>query len=263
MIVRDTPYPDGMPCWVDLRVPDPRMAMDFYGALFGWAFADQGDETGNYLLCLVNGRIVAGLGGSPPDQQAPPVWTTYLATSNVDATAERVRNAGGRLLTEPTDTLWGSRMAIAADPTGAVFGLWQAGRVIGAQLTQAPSALMWNECLTRDFSAAEEFYGHVFGYAIGRQEDQEPAYGTFVSDERIVGGLGELSPEVPADVPSHWMTYFGVVDTDAVAARAIELDGTVIAPPKDSPYGRVSALSDNQGVAFSVITVTAEPEPEA
>ena len=59
------------------------------------------------------------------------------------------------------------------------------------------------------------------------------------------------------------MTYFGVVDTDAVAARAIELDGTVIAPPKDSPYGRVSALSDNQGVAFSVITVTAEPEPEA
>ncbi|WP_298177288.1 VOC family protein [Saccharomonospora sp.] len=260
MIVRDTPYPDGTPCWVDLLVPDPRRAMDFYGALFGWAFADQGDETDNYLLCLVNGRIVAGLGGRKPRQEAPPVWTTYLATSDVDATAARVTDAGGRLLTGPTDMLWGSRMALASDPTGAVFGLWQAGRVIGAQLTDAPSALMWNECLTRDFSTAKEFYGRVFGYTVSRQEDQDLAYGTFVSDERVVGGLGELSTEVPADVPPHWMTYFGVVDTDAVAARATELDGNVVVPPADSPYGRVAVLADNQGVGFSVITVTAEPE---
>lgn len=260
MAVRDTPYPDGTPCWVDLMVPDPRMAMDFYGALFGWDFADQGDAAGNYLLCSVDGRIVAGMGGSSPDREAPSVWTTYLATSDVDATAARITEAGGQLLMAPMDVMAEGRMVTASDPTGAVFGLWQAGNTAGVQLTGVPSALVWNECMTRDFEAAKEFYRRVFGYTVQDMEDEEFDYATLLVGDRIVGGVGGLPSEVPAEVPPHWMSYFGVTDTDATVARAAALGGTVVSPPTDSPYGRMAAIADNQGVALSVITVAAEPE---
>ncbi|MGW9480596.1 VOC family protein [Saccharomonospora azurea] len=262
MTVRDTAYPDGTPCYIDLMVPDPRRAMDFYGALFGWDFADQGDEAGNYLLCSVDGHLVAGLGGSAPRQEAPAVWTTYLATSDVDASAAGVSEAGGQVLTGPLDVLTEGRMAIASDPTGAVFGLWQAGRTVGSQLTDAPSALIWNECLTRDFDAARAFYERVFGHATQLLDDEDVTYATLLVGDRIVGGLGRLPDEVPADVPPHWMTYFGVTDTDAAVARVTELGGSVVAPPTDSPYGRMATVADNQGVAFSVITVAAEPDPD-
>ncbi|OQO90184.1 glyoxalase [Saccharomonospora piscinae] len=260
MTVRDTPYPDGTPCWVDLMVADPRMAMDFYGALFGWNFADQGDEAGNYLLCSIDDFVVTGVGGMPPDQPSPPVWTTYLATSDVDDTAARVRQAGGQLMVEPMDVMSEGRMAMAADPTGAVFGLWQAGRTIGAQLTGTPSALVWNECMTRDFATAKGFYTDVFGYAAEDMSDEQFTYAALLVGDRYVGGVGELPADVPADVPPHWMTYFGVADTDAAVARVGDLGGSVVTAPFDTPYGRMAAVADNQGVAFSVIAVTAVPD---
>lgn len=262
MTVRHTPYPDGTPCWIDLMVPDPRMAMDFYGALFGWDFVDQGDESGNYLLCSVGGHLVAGLGGSSPIREAPPVWTTYLATSDVDATAARVSEAGGRVLIGPLDVMTRGRMAMVVDSTGARFGLWQAGDTLGAQLTGVPSALVWNECMTRDFEGAKEFYRRVFDHTVRELREVEFDYATLVVGDRIVGGLGRFPDEVPADVPPLWMTYFGVTDTDATVARATELGGSVVSPPTDSPYGRFAAVADNQGVAFSVITVAAEPDTE-
>lgn len=262
MTIRDTPYPDGTPCWIDLMVPDPRMAMDFYGALFSWSFADQGDEAGNYLLCSLDGRIVAGLGATPPDEPAPPVWTTYLAASDVEVTADAVERAGGRIITPPTDVMPRGRLAVAADPGDAVFALWQAGTTVGAELTDVPSALVWNECMTRDYEGAKAFYGSVFGYTVNDMADEGFTYGTLLVDERIIGGLGLLPPETPADVPAHWMTYFAVTDTDAAATRVTELGGSVTAEPIDTPYGRMATVADNQGVAFSLVSVTAESDVE-
>lgn len=260
MIVRDTPYPDGTPAWVELRAPDPRMAMDFYGALFGWSFFDQGDAAGNYLLCSLDEQLVAGLGGMPPDREVPAAWTTYLSVSDVEATMARAIDAGGTVLTGPAEVADAARFAVVADPTGAVFGLWEARRVIGAQLTGALSTLLWNECLTRDFAADRDFYSRVFGYAVNELESEEFTYATLSVGERIVGGLGELPREVPSEVPSHWMAYFGVADTDAAVHRVTELGGSVLSPPVDTPYGRTAAVADNQGVALALNTITAEPD---
>ncbi|WP_197321303.1 VOC family protein [Saccharomonospora sp. NB11] len=262
MTVRDTAYPDGAPCWVELTVPDPRMAMDFYGALFGWAFADQGDETGNYLVCSVGGHRVAGLVGGDPWQEAPAAWTTYLATSDVDATIADVERAGGTVLVGPKVVFGDGRTAIVSDPTGAVFGLWQAGRVAGAEMTDEPSSVIWNECLTRDFRTARTFYESVFGHTARLLEEEELTYATLLVGDELVAGLGKLPAEVPADVPAHWMTYFAAADVDAIVSRSAELGGTVVSPPTDSPYGRLAAVADNQGVVFSLITLVGEPDLE-
>lgn len=261
MTVRDTPWPEGTPCWVDLMAPDPRMAMDFYGALLAWDFTDTGDEAGNYLMCTVGGREVAGIGGTQPGQESTPAaWTTYLATEDVDKTAAAISAEGGQLLVEPMDVMSAGRMAVAADPTGAVFGVWQAGDTLGVELVDTSSALIWNECMTRDFAAAKDFYGKVFGYGFDDMSGDGFTYATLKVGDRVAAGLGELPSDAPAEVPAHWMAYFGVTDTDAAVARVNELGGSVLRPPRDSPYGRMSAVADNQGAAFSLISVTASAD---
>lgn len=59
----------------------------------------------------------------------------------------------------------------------------------------------------------------------------------------------------PAEIPQHWMHYFAVSDTDAAAAKAAELGGSVSVPPFDLPHvGRIAVLGDPHGAYFSVIT---------
>ena len=53
--------------------------------------------------------------------------------------------------------------------------------------------------------------------------------------------------------PSYWTFYVAVTDTDAAAATAVELGGSVEEPPTDSPYGRMARLSDPSGVPFRVL----------
>ncbi|PXY19788.1 glyoxalase [Prauserella coralliicola] len=263
MVTRDTPWPDGTPCWVDLMVPDPRMAIDFYGALFAWAFADQGDETGNYLLASLGGRQVAGvMGGVPPDQEAPPAaWTTYLATSDIDKTVAAISQNGGQVMTPPMEVGQAGKLAIAADPTGAVFGLWQAGERNGVGLANVAGALTWSECMTRDHDRAKDFYAQVFGHAFDDMSAEGFRYATLKVGGKVVGGIGQLPDEVPADVPPHWSVYFAVTDTDATVVRVTELGGGLVREPWDSPYGRLAQVVDNQGAHFQVITAIPADAP--
>lgn len=259
MVTRNTPWPDGTPCWADMMVPDPRMAMDFYGALFGWDFTDIGDAAGNYLMCSVDGREVAGIGGTQPGQEdAPAAWTMYLATSDVDKTVAAIAGAGGQVMVPPTDVLDAGRMAAATDPTGAPFGLWQAGRTIGAQLANVPRTMVWNECVTDDFPRAKAFYVDVFGYGIHDMSSADYSYVALKVEGNIVGGLGAMEPGAPAGVPPRWRVYFGAADTDATVSRAQEIGGVLMAGPQDSPYGRVATVRDNQGAFFRVLSVHEE-----
>lgn len=258
MVTRDEAWPDGTPAWVDLMVPNRFAARDFYGQLLGWDFVEGSPETGYYSMCLKDGRPAAGLGEAPPEGRPPPVWTTYLASSDADEAVTRIREAGGTVMMEPTGVMQFGRVAVAADPTGAVFGLWQAGQHQGAEIVNEPGTVVWNECLTRDFEAAKAFYTTVFGYTAQDMSGEGFTYATLEVDGQTVGGLGDLGPAAPAEVPAHWMTYFAVQDTGATAALAVELGGTLRAEPRDSEFGRIAVLQGPVGEVFSVITAPAE-----
>jgi predicted enzyme related to lactoylglutathione lyase len=51
-----------------------------------------------------------------------------------------------------------------------------------------------------------------------------------------------------------------VADTDAAVAKVAELGGTVLAPPWDSPYGRMAVVRDDQGSVFSVMSTSGDQE---
>jgi uncharacterized protein len=253
MVTRDTPWPPGTPCWVDLSVDDIGKAKAFYGGLFGWSILDGPPETGGYCICEIDGRPVAGIGPKMGPPGTPTAWTTYIATADADDTAERIKTAGGQLVMEPMSVMDVGRMAIATDPAGAVFGLWQAGTHTGVQVATEPGTLAWNENWSRDLADNKAFYYAVFGYSYGDIGDASLNYATLDLDGRPVGGIGEMGDAFAADTPAHWGTYFAVADTDATVGKVTELGGRVVAPPRDTPYGRMAAVADDQGGFFSVL----------
>ena len=254
VVTRDTRWPAGTPCWVDVSVDDVPKAIAFYRALFGWDIELGGPEVGGYSIAHQDGRIVAAVSPKMGAPDAPSVWTTYLATDDADATAAKIKGAGGQLLAEPMDVMEEGRLAVAMDPSGAVFGLWQGEHTTGLGVATEPGALTWNEHMSRDFDGSKAFYQAVFGYGDQDMSSDGFKYATLMLDGQIVGGIGEYPAEIPAEVPAAWATYFAVTDTDAAVAKVTELGGSVVQSPKDSPYGRVAVVADNHGAVFSLIT---------
>jgi len=254
MITRDTPWPAGTPCWVDISVPDLEKARKFYGELLGWTTEVGPEEFASYTNASLDGRLVAGIvPQQSPDQ--PVAWTTYLATDDAAATEAKVQAAGGTVMMPVMDVSGVGKMGIYADPGGAVFGIWEAGTHTGGQLANAPGALAWNENMTRNFEDNQKFYAEVFGYSYADMSAEGFRYATFGTTGDPAGGIGALPAGTPAEVPATWGVYFGVRDTDATVAKAKELGGTVVDEAQDTTFGRVSRLADDQGAVFSVISV--------
>jgi uncharacterized protein len=241
-------YEHGVPCWVDTWREDVDTAVGFYTELFGWEAA-----RGEYTLFQLRGRDVAGIGESAG---ASPAWTTYVWVDDADAAAERAREAGGNLIAEPFDSLDGGRIAIAADPAGAVFGIWQVGEHRGAELVNERGAWAISSLSTPDPEGANAFYGAVFGWTV---ESFGPA--TLYRLPGYVGGepTQPVSREVIAAMApgeqAAWMPNFWVPDADAAAETAERLGGSVISPPTDDGVGRTTILADPAGAVFSASKV--------
>src|SRR5436305_5370988 len=145
MLERDG-YIPGVPCWIDTTQADPESAVAFYRGLFGWELEDAmpPDAPGRYFMARLRGGDVAAISSQPEGAPAAAAWNTYIWVENADETAAKVRAEGGRVLTEPFDVPEAGRMAICADPEGAAFRLWQAGRHKGARIVNEPGSLNFN-----------------------------------------------------------------------------------------------------------------------
>jgi hypothetical protein len=155
------------------------------------------------------------------------------------------------------------KLAVFANSTGAVFGLWQSGTHTGAELCNEPGSITWNEVMTRDWERAKEFYGTVFGYEFRDISGDGFQYATLDLDGRPVGGIGRLPDEVPAEVPAHWMTYFKVADADAAVATVRELGGQVLREAFDTPFGRMATVAGPAGERFSLMADTEQSRAQA
>ncbi len=261
MVTRTTAWPVGTPCWVDLGVSDIPKAKAFYDGLFGWDIQEGPPEAGGYAMCTIGGLPVAGIGSKMGAPDMPTVWTTYLASEDADATAAKIKAAGGQVLMDPFDVMDVGRMFVAVDPGGAAFGVWQARAHSGVQRANEPGSLIWSENMSRSYEGNKAFYSSVFGYTFGDIGVEGMNYATLDIDGNTVGGIGEIGADQPAEMPAYWGTYFAVADTDATVEKAVELGGGVIAPAWDSPYGRMAVVSDDQGATFALMSAAAAEEP--
>lgn len=260
-------FPPGVPCWVDVTVPDAPAAADFYAGLFGWDMEDRvpGDAPGHYFIARLGGFDVAAVGDGDT-----PAWNTYIGVEDAGAGAARVAEAGGQVLVAPVEVGPAGRMAACADPAGATFVLWQPSARLGAELVNAPNTWNWSDLHTPDPDGARAFYGAVFGWEAddteyGASMWRLPGYADFLEQfdpglrqrhsdfgappgfSDAVGWMMPLEQGAP-----HWNVTFSVDDADAVAARAVELGGTVVNAPADAGPTRVAALRDPQGAEFTI-----------
>ncbi len=248
-------YRSGTPCWADVVSGDIERAVEFYESLFGWEGSDAPAAAGGrYVLFRRNGKEVAAAGTAPSGDVGPPRWNVYLAADDVDAAVGRVRVAGGAAISDAFDVPGAGRMAFAADPTGAVFGLWQGGEMPGARLRGEPGTINWCECQTRDAAAARAFYEQVFGYVVEAMEmGPGREYLLLQVDGNPVAGVIEIEPSWGEVRPS-WSVVFEVEDCDGTVARAEELGGSVLRAPREiEGIGRFAVLADPEGAAFQVI----------
>jgi hypothetical protein len=266
-------YIPGVPCWIDTSQPDPDAAAEFYGGLFGWELENVMPESapGKYFLARLRGLDVAAVSSLPESAPQKATWDTYIWVASADETGSRVREAGGSVVKEPFDVMDAGRMAVFADPEGAVFCVWQAGTHKGARVVNEPGSLNFNDLHTRDVDGAKAFYGAVFGWETLELGEFEawtlPGYGDFLEQddpdlrkrlaelggptgfEDVVASIAPIADDQP-DTPAHWGVTFAVDDADAVAKRAEGLGGTVVVPPFDAPWVRMTVLTDPQGATF-------------
>jgi uncharacterized protein len=263
-------FQPGVPSWVDVMGPDAGQLTGFYGAVFGWDFTGPGempgDPPGEYFVAQLRGRDVAGVASLPPQAKGPG-WNTYIEVESVDDTAKTVEDAGGTVLAPPFDALPAGRIAVAADPSGASFAIWEPRERRGAQLVNEPSAWSMSALNTADRDAAAAFYNAVFGWTLDTFQFGDTEVGLF----RLPGYVGgEPEQPVPRDLvatlipagngearDANWSVDFWVGDIDRVVATVSERGGSVVAGPYDTPPFRQAVVADPNGVPFSVSQLTA------
>lgn len=242
------PVPGG-PCWIELSTSDVPAAKSFYTALFGWRCeTDPREEAGGYTMAHLGDDRVAAL--SPVYQPGqPPAWTVSFAVEDADETAGTAAEAGGALLVGPMDVFEEGRFAVLADPSGAVFSVWQGRAFSGADVFNEPGTLGWTELVTHAREPALAFYPGVLGWTVTPSETY-PQWGV---DGVDFGGLLTMDDGFPSEVPPHWLPYLAVADVDATAATAQSGGGDLLMPPTDIASGRrIAMVRDPQGAAFGI-----------
>ncbi|MGI8466886.1 MAG: VOC family protein [Pyrinomonadaceae bacterium] len=123
-------------CWNELATNDSEAARKFYGELFGWKFETHNMECQNeqqneqntgmaYTELSLDGKkqfggmyqITKEMGEMKPN------WINYIAVDNVDESAAKVGELGGKICLPPMDIPNVGRFCVITDPSGATFSM--------------------------------------------------------------------------------------------------------------------------------------------
>jgi len=239
--------------WFDLITDDADAARRFYGGLFGWTFeTSKGPGGADYLIARDGNVYVAGIvtRADPSDGTEYSRWLPYVSVADVDASVERVRAGGGRVVVSPLDVRLG-RVAAIVDPEGAALGLARStiGDPDDATTAGAPGRVVWTELLATDDSAAAAFYEAVVGYAVATVERRGGEYAMLRA-----GGVDRAGIlRNPTDWEPQWLTSFGVEDPAAAARRAAALGGRVLLEPTpEVREGTMALVTDPSGAVLAL-----------
>ena len=251
-------FPVGAPCWADLWTSDVEGSRAFYSELFGWEAQEPSEEFGGYFMFTRNGAPIAGgMGDMGEDMPANNTWKVYLSTDDIARVAAELPAHGAEALAPPMEVADLGQNMVFADPTGANLGAWQPGTFPGFTSMNEPGAPSWFELFTRDYAGALDFYRSLFSWKTEVEGDTDEFRYTTLRDPETGGqlaGVMDAAAFLPEGVPAHWSVYWDVADVDASVAKVQSLGGSVVDPPVDTPYGRMSTVTDPAGAMFKLRT---------
>jgi predicted enzyme related to lactoylglutathione lyase len=182
------------------------------------------------------------------------MWVGYVGVADVDQTAQAIAASSGTVHKEPWDIPNVGRVAMVADPQGAMFALF---KLAGAPPEPPPGGTPghggWRELHARDWQAAFGFYAPLFGWNKLQAVDMGPmgTYQLFGQGETQIGGMFNGAQ---AGQGASWLYYFNVESVDAAAARVGEAGGTRLMDIQQVPGGSwVVPCLDPQGARFAIV----------
>ena len=113
---------DGALCHAEIPAEDVARAKTFYAECFGWTYNDIPEM--NYTI-FSSGQGGIGGGFMKKGEQSPPHPVNYISCDDLDASAERVTNNGGKIVVPKMEVGEAGWMSIATDTEGNTIGLWQ------------------------------------------------------------------------------------------------------------------------------------------
>lgn len=227
---------NGQPCWVDIMVTDAEKQTaitTFLSDLFGLRWEIGGPETGFYGMGFLGDDAVMAVGQNEQGTGFPVV---YLHCAEIDASASAVVAAGGQVFVGPMRVMDAGSMALATDPNGVVFGMWQGNLMKGFGVDNVPGAFNWFDLPSVDPDRAAAFYQTAFG--LGYNDMQ--AGGILTHGEHWLASISSLYD----GMTSAWNPIFTSADLAATEARAVELGCTILVSRMKVPGGEISAAQD-------------------
>lgn len=245
--------------WYELVTRDPDASKLFYDAVVGWTIEAQPAGEIDYRMIDTGHGLVGGvvrLTDAMVQGGARPGWLGYVGADDVDATAAAVTSSGGTVHLPPFDIPGIGRIAVVADPQGAVFDVMRGaagGGTSNAFAPDVPGHVAWNELRTSDQDAGLAFYTGLFGWTIaGAMPMGAMGNYTFLTHGEM--RLGAAMTSQPGGPPPAWLFYFQVADIEAAAAAVRAGGGSVEHGPTDVPGGnRVVIARDPQDTRFGLV----------
>lgn len=240
-------------CWNQLNTPDVAASKAFYEGLFGWKIVEE--TMGGMAMHVIStgATMVGDVMAMPPEVQAPSHWLSYVWVKDIHAVVAKAAAGGARIFVPVTEIPEVGRIAVFADPKGAILGVYATDREPENPQPIGPGTFCWYECMSRDIEAEKTFYADLFGWTSTAQT----MAGGFVyhlqhRGEDQVAGMMAMEGEGWEGVPDCWTAYVAVADIETTVAKVEPLGGTVSVPVTDIQIGRFAVIQDPVGATISV-----------
>lgn len=250
--------PNGMPVWYELQTADPEGSKAFYDDVIGWSIEPQPAGDIDYRMIQTGNGPVGGVMRMSDEMTAGgarPGWKFYVGVEDVDATVEKIRSNGGSLLMGPWDMPGVGRMAVVADPQGIDFYVMRGASDDDSTAFDriGMGKCNWNELVTPDQRAANDFYARVFGWVYPDKMSMGDM-GEYIFVQAGDQTIGATMPARQDGPPADWCFYFRAPDIEVAAEKVARHGGSVHMGPVEVPGGdRIIVASDPHGSMFGVV----------
>jgi predicted enzyme related to lactoylglutathione lyase len=120
---------------------------------------------------------------------------------------------------------------------------------------------VWYELMSSDPAGSIAFYENLLGWRFRDTPVGGRSYTMAHLGETAFGGVETLRQQ---GVPTHWLAYVSVADTDAACQKVQQLGGKVLVAPTDMEPGRFAVIADPSGAVLALFAAKRPlpPEPE-
>lgn len=242
----------GSPRWLTLATTDPEAAAAYYASLFGWRFEVTSGPAGVTATCPAD-HVRIG----PMDVDASEGWTPHFEVTDLAASVQIIRDAGGYV--GPVRSGRSSEFVHALDPNGAALALRDPGRRVLSSSPGPRHALAWSDLHTRSYETALQFYSRLFHYTYLTVDSPRTPYSMFhaLDGGELIGGI-QLNTALPESVPAFWLPWLNATDADLAVDRAVRLGSTVLSPVTDGVFGRMGIVKSPWGEVFGVVDASVQ-----